>query len=230
MILSLLFLLLGNVSLDIVTLPLSNDVRIALAPSGRADLRREGTVTRVRIDIDRAAAPATLMPAMTTYVVWAVSPEGLLDSLGELDVNGGKAQFSGTTRLGEFGLLITAEPHYMVDRPSSAVAYRSQTGPDLHRKTASIPIGAYDYSQLKAISATGVHGSVTQARMAFQIAESAGADRLAPQEFRNAQVAIRALEELVMRASPLDILWPSANEAIRWSERSTEVARGQKKD
>jgi hypothetical protein len=105
------------------------------------------------------------------------------------------------------------------------MAYRTQTAADPRRKTANVQIGAYDYSMLKPISGIGVHGSVTQARTAFQIAQSAGADRAAPREFRNAQVALGAVEELVMRAAPLDILWPAANEAIRWSQRAAELSR-----
>src|SRR6516225_7383010 len=112
----ILLLFANNVDLDIVTLPVSGDVRVALAPAGRSEMRREGTVTRVRVDIDRLNPPSTLQPGMNTYVVWAVSAEGILDNLGELDVNGNKAQFNGTTRLSEFGVLITAEPYYMVDR------------------------------------------------------------------------------------------------------------------
>ena len=223
-----LFLLFANVDLDIVTLPLTNDVRVPMGQSARADVRREGTVTRVRIEADKVAPPSTQAPVLNTYVVWAVSPEGVFDNLGELDVNGTRAQFSGTTRLSEFGLLITAEPHYMVDRPSSAIAFKSQVGQDPRRKIAVIPIGSYDYSKITPISGTGVHASVLQARTAFQIAMSLNADQLAPQEFRNAQVAIGALQELVSRAAPLDILWPTANEAIRWSERAAEVARGTK--
>jgi hypothetical protein len=226
MLLSLvLFLLAGNVELDVVTVPISNEVRVQLAPAGRTDLKREGTVTRVRIDIDRIGPPSALGPALNTYVVWAVSPEGMLDNLGELDVNGTKAQFSGTTRFGEFGVLVSAEPHYMVNSPSSAVAFRSQVLQDPRRKTVSLPVGAYDYSTLKAVSGGNVHGSVTQARTAFQIARTLGADNNAPQEFRNAQVAIGALEELVSRSAPLDIVWPTANQAIRWSERAAEISR-----
>ena len=223
-----LFLLFVNFDLDIVTLPLSSDVRVPMGQSARADVRREGTVTRVRIDADRVAAPSTFAPVLNTYVVWAVSPEGVFDNLGELEVSGTRAQFNGTTRLSEFGLLITAEPHYMVDRPSSAIGFKSQAGQDPRRKIATITVGSYDYSKVTPINGTGVHGSVLQARTAFHIATSLNADQLAPQEFRNAQVAIGALEELVSRAAPLDILWPTANEAIRWSERAAEVARGKK--
>jgi hypothetical protein len=226
MILSMVLLLaLSSADVDIITLPPTNEVRVPLNPPGRADLKREGTVTRIRIEIDRVSPPSSMGPVFYTYVVWAVTPEGVFDNLGELDQNGVKGQFNGTTRLTEFGVLVTAEPHYMVDRPSSAVAFRSQTVQDPRRKTAAISVGAYDYSKLKPISATGVHGSVTQARMAFQIAQNVGADHLAPQEFRNAQVALNSLEELVMRFAPFDILWPTANEAIRWAERAAEVSR-----
>jgi hypothetical protein len=225
----LLFLAATTFDLDIVDLPLTNDVKVALAPAGRTELKHEGTVSQIKIDIDRIAAPKTLNPALNTYVVWAVSPEGIFDNLGELQINGNKGQFNATTRFGQFGILITAEPHYMVDRPSSAVAYRSQTPKsDVRRKTVSIEIGSYDYSSLVPTTSVGIQGWVVQARAAFQIAKTAGADRLAPEEFRNAQVAIGSLEELITRAAPPDILWPTANQAIGWSQRAAMAARGKK--
>ena len=142
---SVLVLALTTVNLDVVTVPLSNEIKIALTPGARSEIRREGTVTRIKIDIDRVAAPSTLGPAFNTYVVWAMSPEGILDNLGELEVKGGKGLFSATTRLTQFGLFITADPHYMVDQPSSAVAYRSQIPEtDVRRRTMPAEVGTYD--------------------------------------------------------------------------------------
>jgi len=224
-----LVLAVSAVDLDIVAVPLANDVKIVLTPAGRSELKRDGNVTQIKIEIDRIAQPKSLGPALNTYVVWAVSPEGIFDNLGEVQINGNKGQFTATTRFGQFGILITAEPHYMVDRPSSAVAYRSQTPKtDVRRKTVSVEVGSYDYSSLAATSSIGVQGWVVQARAAFQIARNAGADRLAPEEFRNAQVAIGSLEELIMRAAPADILWPTASEVIGWSQRATVAARAKK--
>jgi hypothetical protein len=226
---AILFLALAatTVDLDVVSLPLSDDIRVALTPTGRGELKREGTVTRVKLEIDRIPASTTLGAALNTYVVWAISPEGILDNLGELDINGVKAQFSGTTPLSQLGILITAEPHYMVDRPNAAVAYRSQAAAnDIRRKVIPVSVGTYDYAAVKLpAAAAGVHGSVLQARAAFQIAQSTGADRVASEEFRNAQVALGSMEELLVRAAPLDIIWPTANEAIRWSQRAATVAR-----
>jgi hypothetical protein len=225
----LLVLAVNAVDLDIVSLPLTNDVKVVLTPAGRGQLKRDGNVSQIRIDIDRISPATTLAPALSTYVVWAVSPEGIFDNLGELQINGTKGQFNATTRFPQFGLLITAEPHYMVDRPSSAVAYRTQIPKtDVRRKSVSIEVGAYDYSAIVATTSVGVQGWVVQARAAFQIAKTAGADRLAPEEFRNAQVAIGSLEELITRSAPPDILWPTANEAIGWSQRAAMAARAKK--
>lgn len=226
---SLLLALAANaVPLDIVTLPLQNDVKLTLTPSGRCELKRDGTVSQIKIEIDRIAAPRTLGP-YNTYVLWAVSPEGVFDNLGELQTLGNKGQISATTRFGQFAILITAEPHFMVDRPSAAVAYKAETPKtEVRRKTVSVEVGSYDYSSLAATTSIGVQGWVVQARAAFQIAKASGADRLAPEEFRNAQVAIGSLEEMITRAVPADILWPAANEAIGWSQRAAAEARNKK--
>jgi hypothetical protein len=224
----LLVLAANTVALDIVTLSLKNDMKVALAPAGRVELKRDGTVSQVKIEIDRIAAARTLGP-YNTYVLWAVSPEGVFDNLGELETNGNKGQITATTRFGQFAILVTAEPHFMVDRPSSAVAYRAETPKtEVRRKTVSIEIGSYDYSSLASTTSIGTQAWVVQARAAFQIAKTVGADRLAPEEFRNAQVAIGSLEEMITRAVPADILWPAANEAIGWSQRAAVAARNKK--
>jgi|SRR5579862_9121073 len=226
---SLLLALAANaVDLDIVTLPLNNDLKLTLTPAGRCELKRDGTVSQIKIEIDRIAAPRTLGP-YNTYVLWAVSPEGVFDNLGELQTLGNKGQITATTRFGQFAILITAEPHFMVDRPSSAIAYRAATPKtEVRRKTVSVQVGSYDYSSLTSTTTIGVQGWVVQARAAFQIAKTLGADRLAPEEFRNAQVAIGSLEEMITRAVPADILWPAANEAIGWSQRAAAAARDKK--
>src|SRR6266850_1264628 len=149
-----LFLLfaLTTVDVDIVSLPLDRAVEVTLMPAGKAEIRREGTLTRVKVEVDRLQAPASLGTALTTYLLWAVSPEGFLENLGELDINGNKGQLNATTRFGQLGLLITAEPHFMVDLPSSAVAYRSVgTRQEVRHMAVPVDVGMYDYSMLKPV-------------------------------------------------------------------------------
>jgi hypothetical protein len=220
MILLLLFAL--TVELDTVNLPVNSEVKITFAPSGKADLKREGTITLVKIEVDQLRPP---IAPLNTYVVWAVSPEGLFENLGELQMNKNKGEFYGTTRLSQLGLLITAEPHYMVDRPSSAAAWRSQNiGGETRRVTIPFEVGQYDYSKLKPSAPAG-NPYVVQARSALQIAQNAGAEQVAEVEFRHARVALGAMEELITRAAPLDILLPAANEAIRWAQKSVTAGR-----
>ncbi len=203
----LLTLVTTAVQVDVINVPLERGINAVLTPAGKAELKREGTVTRVKIEVERLQSPAALGPALTTYTVWVVSPEGLFENL--------------------FGILITAEPHFMVDLPSAAVAYRTQSPREEVRHTMiSVEIGAYDYSALKPVPPANVHSSVAQARVAFQIAQNAGAERLAELEFRHARVALTSMEELVTRAAPLEILYPTAAEAIRWSQRAVTIARG----
>jgi hypothetical protein len=218
----LLLLFSLTIELDTVNLPLNGDIKITFAPTGKAEMKREGTLTRVKIEVEQLRPP---IAPLNTYVVWAVSPEGIFENLGELQVDRNKGQFEGTTRFGQLGLLITAEPHYMVDRPSSAAAYRSQnTGGQTRRMTIPVDVGQYDYSNLKP-GPPAIHNSVVQARTAFQIAQNSGAERIAETEFRQARVALGSMEELITRAAPLDILWPTANEAIGWAQRAVTAAR-----
>ena len=74
----LLVLAFTTVHLDIVTLPFNNDIRVALTPTGRADMKRQGTVTQVKIEIDRIQTAMARGTVANTYVVWSVSPEGIL--------------------------------------------------------------------------------------------------------------------------------------------------------
>lgn len=210
---------------DMVQLPLGKQVRVALAPAGQVDIKQDGTVTRIKLEIDRLQAPTNFGPALNAYVVWTVSPEGTVENIGELELNGSKGKLEATSRLTTLGILVTAEPHYMVDRPNSTVVGRNQPVRDEVRRTpVSIEVGDYDYSSLKP-SLSAPHPSVAEARAAVQIAENAGAARLAEREFRNARVALGSMEELLMRGAPLDIFWPAANEAIRWSQRAVTVSR-----
>jgi len=222
----LLALAASTINLDVVSVPLSNAAKISLTLGARGELKREGNVTRIKIDVERIAAPSSHGPAFNTYVVWVASPEGVLENLGELELKGAKGQFTGTTRFSQFALFISAEPHYMVDRPASTVPFRSQsTETDFRRRMVAIEVGTYDYSQLKLTPKAVPHTAVAQARTAFQIAQAAGADRLAPAEFRSAQLTMASMEELVNRAASLDILWPTADEAIRLSQRAAVTAR-----
>jgi|KBSSwiStaDraftv2_1062776.scaffolds.fasta_scaffold01907_3 outer membrane protein OmpA-like peptidoglycan-associated protein len=72
--------------------------------------------------------PAVLFGGdIASYVVWAVSRNAAPENLGELIVEKKNASGSGTYRTGkkDFGIMITAEPYYLVSRPCDVVVFTS---------------------------------------------------------------------------------------------------------
>jgi len=89
---------------------------------GKADVKRSSGRTRVKLHISNLEHPQSLGSYYTTYVVWAVAPEGQADNLGELPVtSGGEREVEVTTPYQTFGLIFTAEPYGMVKLPSPAI-------------------------------------------------------------------------------------------------------------
>ena len=222
----LVFWLASPTDVTVVSLPLRGSVELALTPAGKAQFQRAGTLSRVKVEVDSVAEAGSIGAGLNAYVAWAVSPEGEFENIGELAVVDGKLRFEGFTRFDQFGLLITAEPHYLVDLPNSAVAFRNQPPRDLSVRRASVTaqVGVSDYSKLQR-GAPAALGAAAQARTAFEIALSEGADRLAEAELRLARIALDTMEEMLNRASPPDIVLPPAHEAIRRSHRALVLAR-----
>jgi hypothetical protein len=222
-----LFLAVSMTDITVVTLPTRGDISINLSPAGTLELQRAGTVSRVRVEIKRIQPAGSHGSGLNTYVVWAVSPEGIFENLGSLEITNGDTRFEATTRFEQFGILITAEPHYMVDQPSSAAVYRNLNprSADVRRMTVSATIGTYDYAGLEPATQGTLPGVVVQARTAFQIATNAEAERYAESEYRRARVALDTVEEMLTRRVPADIVAASANEAIRRSQQAVVRAR-----
>jgi hypothetical protein len=205
----------------VVNLPAKGTMSLALTPVGKVDFQRAATVSLIHVEIDKLEVVQKLSPAMNAYVVWAVSPEGGIENVGELAVTDGKGRLDSVTRFDQFGILITAEPHFMVNRPNSVIAYRTQ-GPkaeNVRRTVVSVEVGHYDYSTLQPVTAA-VSGLVMQARSALQVAAGVQADRLAESEYRLARIALGTVEEMLMRSASMEIIQPVANESIRRSHRA----------
>jgi hypothetical protein len=222
--LNLLLAAVTPVEVLVVHFPARGKVSAPLGATGKADVERLGTVTRTVIQLADIQAPHTALPGMNAYVAWAISPEGSFENLGELNMSGSKATLEATTRFDRFGIIITAEPHYMVDRPSFAIMYKNEAPRSVRSVPLTIQIGEYEYLGLPQ-AVINIPSLVMAARAAVAIAASAQADRLAESEVRQANVSLDTMEELVRRASPLDVIAPSAHEAIRRAQRAFTISR-----
>ena len=210
----------------VVNLPAKGTLSLPLTPSGKADVERAPTLSVIHIEVDKLQAASKLSPAMNSYVAWAISPEGGFENIGELAVSDGRGRLDTVSRFDQVGILITAEPHYMVDRPNSVIAYRTQApkSENIRRVSVSIDVGYYDYSMLQPVTASSL-GLIAEARTALQVAAGVQADRYAESEYRLARIALGTVEEMVARNAPSDIILPVANESIRRSQRAFLAAR-----
>jgi hypothetical protein len=224
LLLSLAFFLPSPAEVLIVQFSAKSRVTLPLGGKSKADVQRLATNTKIVIRLEDLRSPQSVLPGMNTYVAWAVSPEGSFDNLGELEVSGAKGHLEATTRFDRFALLITAEPHYMVDAPSARVVLKNEAERSISSAPLKIEVGAYEYSGLPT-NPGSVPVLVMEARAAFAIAAAAHANRRDDPEFRQALVTLEAMEELFKRTSPADVISAAANAAIRQGQRAAKSAR-----
>src|SRR5712664_4957766 len=115
-----------------ITYPLDQTIEVAFHGTtrlprlkGAARVRRQGRRgTRVQLNIDNLPRGYELGGVYTTYVLWAISPDGHVDNLGEIKRSGSglvDSKIDVTTPLQTFALIVTAEPHFLVHVPSRMV-------------------------------------------------------------------------------------------------------------
>ena len=170
---------------------------------GEAKIKRTArSGTQIDLSVSKMPRPFELGAGYATYVLWAVSPDGQMDNLGEIKRRGFfefDSRISVTTRLQTFALLVTAEPHFLVRRPSQAIMLENLSpyaasgrtlttsraisyfgnSSDFFRDARTPEIAELDYSKTPP--------AVLQAIQAVALAKFAGAQRDAEEELQKAE-------------------------------------------
>ncbi|HJQ98275.1 MAG TPA: OmpA family protein [Candidatus Polarisedimenticolaceae bacterium] len=125
----------GDTQITSVSYPERQKVDLALTGSSAAPAKAKvkGSVEyeqgQATVEISYSGMqPAVLFGGdIASYVVWAISRNATPENLGELIVEKKNASGSGTYRTGkkDFGIMITAEPYYLVSRPCDVVVFTS---------------------------------------------------------------------------------------------------------
>src|SRR5262245_36588298 len=98
--------------------------------SGAARVERKGGTTEIDVELD-SMKPASLFGGdYNTYVLWVVPPGGPAENLGEITLDGSQAALRAATSAAEFGILVTAEPHFLVRSPSAFVVLENEPNPN----------------------------------------------------------------------------------------------------
>jgi len=104
-----------------ITYPLDDQINVQFQGTkrfpkmhGSAKVKRTSkTGTKIDLSVSDMPRPLDLGAGYATYVLWAVSPEGQIDRLGEIKRRGFfefSTKISVTTPMQTFALLVTAEP------------------------------------------------------------------------------------------------------------------------
>ncbi|MET0622817.1 MAG: OmpA family protein [Pyrinomonadaceae bacterium] len=177
--------------------------------SGSAKVKRTGRRnTRVEMNIDNLPRAFELGSIYTTYVLWAISPEGRADNLGELKRSGSQfidTKVDVTTPLETFALIVTAEPHYLVRSPSRMVVLENLPPRDPgDARVATVPVqyigNVSDYFRDSRIPDLADRDyirtpvSLLGARQAVSLARYGGAERDASAELQEARSMLEQAE------------------------------------
>ncbi|MEN3335302.1 MAG: hypothetical protein V7641_4667 [Blastocatellia bacterium] len=216
-------------------------VRLAgttLRPTARGEATVERWRKRNESEIDITIE--NMIPAFnyggdyTTYVLWAITPAGQIDNLGEFRLSGSTARLKAATPYQTFAMIITAEPHYLVKLPSrqvilenlaptttkvqvqtSEVFFTGDTG-TFYKDTTVPEIAERDYNKTPM--------ELLQARRAAQIARLADAERFTPEDFNQAINLLNQAEDLYRRGANVHEVGRVSRDSISLSEKAREVA------
>jgi len=210
-----------------------------LMPQAKGDAHVESRHGRVVISskVDKIGPASQFGPEYLTYVMWAITPEGRAQNLGELPLKDDHAQLDVTTDLQTFGLIITAEPYFAVTQPSDVVVMENKVLRDTKGQTSEViakyellPRGQY----VKIESASGLkplvedvehdHHKVPlgllEARNALRLAQAAEADQYAADSLAKAQASLDRAEDYYRRKQ-----WKPVETAARDAAQNAEDAR-----
>jgi outer membrane protein OmpA-like peptidoglycan-associated protein len=139
--------------------------------------------------------PPALLGPYTTYVLWALTPDGRASNEGVLTgPDGGSGSIETQHSASQFALIVTAEPHFAVSAPSTMVVMYN-VGKDVRgaeTKIASLFERA-DYATLKRIETDDERPiELIQAEYSLAIAAAAGAKEFVPNQYSAAEAKLLA--------------------------------------
>src|SRR5215813_2600752 len=199
-----------------ITYPLDETVTVkfrgtTLLPrlKGEAKVKRAGRRgTRVELSVEDLPRASELGGIYTTYVLWAISPDGHVDNLGEIKRSGSpfvNSKLDVTTNLQTFALIVTAEPHFLMKVPSRMVVLENlppQKPGKAQIETTNVKYIGNSSDYFRNASVPDIADreyretpiSLLGARQSINLARFAGADQDAPEELKEAEDSLAQAE------------------------------------
>jgi hypothetical protein len=181
----------------------------ALMPqaTGQAKVEAKNGAVLISANFDNLSPAGQFGGAYLTYVLWAITPEGRANNLGQLTLDGSKSKVQVTTRLQTFGLMVTAEPYFAVSFPSDEVVLENFVRPDTKGQVDAVD-AKYELlqrSRYKNLNLApldedpNVPLDLLQARNAKRIAQSHDAAKYATDSWTKASDSLARAEDYQTR-------------------------------
>jgi outer membrane protein OmpA-like peptidoglycan-associated protein len=200
---------------------------------GQARVESKRGAIRIQAQFEKLEPATRFGPEFLTYVLWAVSPEGRADNLGEVLVEGSKSKLDVTAQLQAFALIVTAEPYFAVTQPSEVVVLENIVRPDT---LGSVEEMDAKFDLLQRSQYTFVQGNskpapmdsrtpfgLLEARNAVQIAKGAGAEKYASDSFQKAAQLLQQAESSLSHKGDKKQIEMSAREAVQTAEDARAI-------
>jgi outer membrane protein OmpA-like peptidoglycan-associated protein len=182
--------------------------------------------------------PAVLFAGdITAYVLWAVTPDGSVENLGEVvaDKKGASGSLQGYTGKKTFALMVTAEPFATVTHPTELVIFVSGQVQGLNIANTPFTFKDFSTSYKSAIdSISGIQyndpipAAVKQATKALEIAGRLNAAAVNPKAMDGARIAfgkaMAAKGDKKVMADQARIAAQLASQAIKDTVKANESA------
>lgn len=170
-----------------------------------------------------------------TYVLWAVSPQGRAESLGELVVEKGNARLKASTDMQTFGMIVTAEPYFAVTQPGDTVVAESVApagmaqGENIDTKYELLGRGTYSASNQKIQNAIfGIDRTTPmqlfEARNAVRIAHIAAGEKYATSILPKADQLLMQAETAYRQKQGKPAIEAAARETTQTAEEARVMA------
>jgi outer membrane protein OmpA-like peptidoglycan-associated protein len=206
--------------------------------SGQAKVKAGTGATGLETQFQDMAQATTLGTEFLTYVLWAVSPDGHSNNLGEIIINrDGKGKLNTTTAFQTFSLFVTAEPYFAVRFPSEMVVLQNEL--KKNTKARIFPVNDYplmrrsEYQKMGnplalTLDLKNVPLNMYEARNAVEIAQSRGADKYAPEIFSKTKGSLQMAENSLAQKADEKVVISYARQTVQFAEdarRLTEQRR-----
>jgi outer membrane protein OmpA-like peptidoglycan-associated protein len=172
---------------------------LAATAEGKVQVEYQNDNAQISAEVRDLPQPASLGP-YTTYVLWAVTPDGRSSNKGVIGtIEGGKGDLKTQHNASQFALIVTAEPHFAVTIPSTLMVLYN-VGDDVKGTESKVTTltERVDYSRIPTLSPIGVDDrnplEVVQARYALAVARAAGAEQFGSDAYETATQKLAAAE------------------------------------